>query len=105
MRRKVAKSSTAAGGLLADCGGLAGWLADLVDWRTLPGGLGGLADLADSALADLRTRAWRTLADCGKALADSGGLRAGSGGLWRTWRTRIGSWLSWPIKAITGGLG
>ena len=68
-----------AGGL----GGLASRLADLADWRTLPGGLGGLADLADSGLADLadwRTRVWRTLADSGQALADPGGLS------W-SWRT------------------
>eukprot|EP00663_Eupelagonemidae_sp_cell21sb_P011804 gene11804-biopygen3001 len=65
---------------LANCwrtwrtGWLAGWLADLADWRTLPGGLGGLGlgglgGLADSGLADSGglSWSWRTLVD----LADS----------------------------------
>eukprot|EP00663_Eupelagonemidae_sp_cell21sb_P010390 gene10390-biopygen3196 len=69
--RKVAKSSTAAGGLLAD---LADWLAG---WRTWLGGLGGLADLADSDLADWRTRAWRTLGRFWRTPADSGAISSG----------------------------
>ena len=66
---KVAKSSTAAGGLLAD---LADWRAGWRTWQT-----GGLCM---AGLADWRTRVWRTLANSGQALADSGGLS------W-SWRT------------------
>ena len=85
--RKVVKSSTAAGGLLAD----------LADWRTLPGGLGGLADLAD--WRTWRTRAWRTWR--------TGGL--GLGGLWRTlgrlWRTLADSGQALADSGGLGGLG
>ncbi len=100
LQSKVAKSSTAAGGLLAD---LADWLAGWRTWRT--GGLC-LADLAD--WRTWRTRAWRTWRTGGlglgglwrtlgrlwRTLADSGG----PGGLWRTWRTQNGSWLAWLTR-------
>ena len=103
---KVAKSSRAAGGLLADLadcrpawrtrrtGGLG--LADLADWRTwrtLAGGLGGLADW------DWRT--WRTRKASLADLADCIGALGGLGGLWtadladladraQRWRTLAG---------------
>eukprot|EP00665_Eupelagonemidae_sp_cell47_P015602 gene15602-biopygen1584 len=97
---KVAKSSRAAGGLLAD---LADCQPAWRTWRTAAGGLGGLgglglADLADSAsesggLGGLDLWAWRTrrtamagpggLGGLGPALADSGRLTAGLAGFSR----------------------
>ena len=61
-------------------------LANLADWRTLHGGLGGLELDGLGGLAD------SGLADSGRAPADSGGLPAGSGSLWRisVWRSPWG---------------
>eukprot|EP00663_Eupelagonemidae_sp_cell21sb_P009054 gene9054-biopygen2474 len=110
---KVAKSSTAAGGLLMAW--LAGWwswrtVADLADSNaiipgrflarssvqlscqvasghnshTSSGRLGGL-DLAD--LADLADCAWADLADLADSDWRTWRTLADSAGLWRTWRT------------------